>query len=66
MSAVKKIMYTLNLVAQFLVLLGALSIGVLGMYRRDPLEGLFSSSVLPYIQSCIGLSALFLIIMRFL
>lgn len=66
MAVLKKVFNIFSLLAQFLVLLGALSLGVFGIYKMDPLEGLFSSTILPYIQMSIGASALFLIAMRFL
>ncbi len=55
----------LVLIAQFLVFLGALSLGVLGGTGVDPLKGLFGSMLSP-VQITIGIAAVVLIIMRFL
>lgn len=55
----------LVLIAQFLVFLGALSLGVLGSTGVDPLRGLFGSMLGP-VQITIGIAAVVLIVMRFL
>jgi len=56
----------LQLLSQFLVFLGALSVGALGYFKIDILQYLVPKGPLQYLQLSIGLAAVFLIAMRFL
>ena len=55
-----------QLIALLFVFLGALSIGCLGAFKIDVLQQIFPRTFIQYIQISIGLSAVFLLIKRFL
>jgi uncharacterized membrane protein YuzA (DUF378 family) len=61
-----KVLRYIQLLAQFLVFLGALSVGALGMFKVDVFSVLVAKSSLKYLQISIGIAAMFLIILRFL
>jgi uncharacterized membrane protein YuzA (DUF378 family) len=56
----------LQLLSQFLVFLGALSVGIFGYFKIDIFQNLLPKGPLRYLQISIGLAAIFLIAMRFL
>ncbi len=52
--------------AQFLVLVGALNWGLMGLNKTDAVVMIFPRQTVRYIHLAVGLAALFLILQRFL
>jgi uncharacterized membrane protein YuzA (DUF378 family) len=61
-----KVLRIFQLLAQLLIFLGALSIGAIGFFKIDILQAIIAKGSLKYLQMSIGLSALFLIVLRFI
>ena len=56
----------INNFAQFLVLVGALNWGLMGLNKTDAVVMIFPRQTVRYIHLAVGLAALFLIVQRFL
>jgi uncharacterized membrane protein YuzA (DUF378 family) len=59
-------MTLLSNLAQFLVLVGALNWGLMGLNKTDAVVMIFPRQTVRYIHMAVGLAALFLIVQRFL
>jgi len=66
MGLIKSIVNTLSLIAQFLVLVGALNWGLMGLFKKDAIVILIPSHLVRSVHITVGVAALFLILLRFL
>jgi uncharacterized membrane protein YuzA (DUF378 family) len=66
MAIFRSIMTFINNFAQFLVLVGALNWGLMGLNKTDAVVMIFPRQTVRYIHLAVGLAALFLIVQRFL
>ena len=66
MAIVKKVFRTINIIAQFLVLLGALNWGLYGLNKTDAIVVFFPRQFVRYVHITVGIAALYLILVRLL
>jgi uncharacterized membrane protein YuzA (DUF378 family) len=66
MGLFRSVIHTLSLIAQFLVLVGALNWGLMGLYKKDAIVILIPPHFVRSVHITVGVAALFLILMRFL
>jgi uncharacterized membrane protein YuzA (DUF378 family) len=66
MGPVKAITNFLSNVAQFLVLVGALNWGLIGLNKTDAVVMIFPRHTVRFVHLAVGLAALYLILQRFL
>lgn len=66
MGLIKKTFHFIGLVAQFLVLFGALNWGLMGMKNTDAIVVLFPPRFVRTVHIVVGVAALYLILLRFL
>lgn len=66
MGLFRSVLNTLSLVAQFLVLVGALNWGLMGLYKKDAIVVFIPPHLVRSVHIAVGVAALFLILMRFL
>ncbi len=66
MGLFRSTMTLLSNLAQFLVLVGALNWGLMGLNKTDAVVMIFPRQTVRYIHMAVGLAALFLIVQRFL
>lgn len=66
MGAVKAMSSFLSNVAQFLVLVGALNWGLIGLNKTDAVVMIFPRQTVRLVHLAVGLAALYLILQRFL
>lgn len=66
MGLVRSTMNFLTHIAQLFVLVGALNWGLIGLNKVDAVVMIFPKQLVRYIHIAVGLSALFLILTRFL
>lgn len=61
-----KVLAILHLVAQFFVLVGALNWGLVGFFQQDAVKSIFGvGTVANLVYKVVGISALYLILLRF-
>lgn len=65
MGLIKKTFHFIGLVAQFLVLFGALNWGLMGLRKTDAIVVLFPPRFIRTVHILVGAAALYLILMRF-
>ncbi len=62
-----KVLTILHLVAQFFVLVGALNWGLVGFFQQDAVKSIFGVGTMAnLVYKVVGISALYLILLRFL
>lgn len=66
MGAIKAVSAFINNLAQFLVLVGALNWGLIGLNKTDAVVMIFPRSTVRFVHIAVGLAALYLILQRFL
>lgn len=66
MGVFRSVLNILSLVAQFLVLVGALNWGLMGLYKKDAIVVFIPPHLVRSVHIAVGVAALFLILMRFL
>jgi uncharacterized membrane protein YuzA (DUF378 family) len=66
MGAIKSAMTLINNVAQFLVLVGALNWGLIGLNKTDAVVMIFPRQTVRFVHLAVGIAALYLILQRFL
>ena len=62
----KKTLNALSLLAQLLVLVGALNWGLYGLNKTDAIVVLFPRSFVRWVHIAVGVAALYLIVLRLL
>ena len=65
MGLIGKVFHFISLVAQFLVLFGALNWGLMGLRNTDAIVVLFPSRFVKTVHIAVGVAALYLILARF-
>ena len=65
MGLIKKMFHFIGLVAQFLVLFGALNWGLMGLRNTDAIVVLFPPRFVKLVHIAVGAAALYLILARF-
>ncbi len=65
MGLIKKTFQFIGLLAQFLVLFGALNWGLMGMKNTDAVVVLFPPRFVKTVHTLVGVAALYLILIRF-
>jgi uncharacterized membrane protein YuzA (DUF378 family) len=66
MGVFRKVFDTIGLIAQLLVLIGALNWGLMGINKTDAIVVLFPRQFVRYVHLAVGVAALYLILARFL
>jgi uncharacterized membrane protein YuzA (DUF378 family) len=65
MGVFRKVFDMVSLIAQLLVLIGALNWGLMGINKTDAIVVLFPRQFVRYVHLAVGVAALFLILARF-
>ena len=66
MGVFKTVSSFVSNIAQFLVLVGALNWGLIGLNKTDAVVMIFPRSTVRFVHLAVGLAALYLILQRFL
>ncbi len=62
-----KVLTILHLVAQFFVFVGALNWGLVGFFQQDAVKSIFGVGTMAnFVYKVVGISALYLILLRFM